>query len=126
MKLIGVDIGNDSVKIKTKDNEISIMNILSAGYDRRVFGKEMGHLSNLLDLSIESKGKNMGRYFVGGLAFKENRGDMIEKSRGETKAEGESTYIILLASLAYALYDENNPTKKEYVKLGNRYRKLNG
>ncbi|SHF78679.1 plasmid segregation protein ParM [Caldanaerobius fijiensis DSM 17918] len=118
MKLIGIDIGNDSIKIKAKDNEINIMNLISAGYNRRVFGQEMGHLSNLLDVSIESKGKDLGRYFIGGLAFKENRGDMIEKSRGETKAESDTTYIMILASLAYALYDENNPVKKEYVTLG--------
>lgn len=118
MKLIGIDIGNDSVKVKTKENEINIMNLISAGYNRRIFGQEMGHLSNLLDVSIESKGKDLGRYFIGGLAFKENRGDMIEKSRGETKAESDTTYIMILASLAYTLYDENNPVKKEYVTLG--------
>ncbi|WP_026486544.1 ParM/StbA family protein [Caldanaerobius polysaccharolyticus] len=118
MKLIGVDIGNDSVKVKTKDSEFNIMNLVSAGYNRRVFGQEAGHLINLLDVSIESKGRQMGRYFVGGLAFKENRGDMIEKSRGETKAESDITYIMVLTSLAYSLYDENNPVKKEYVTLG--------
>lgn len=129
IKVMGADIGNDALKIampsSTEKDGIStceIMNVVSAGYNRRIFGMEKGHLSNLLDVNITIKDKekteDLGRYFVGGIAYKEAKGDIMERTSEDVKAENEDSIILLVTGIAYALYDPNNPVKVENVALG--------
>ncbi|MDT8718241.1 ParM/StbA family protein [Clostridium sp. 19966] len=123
-KKIGADAGNDSLKLYLEEEnyegkkELEVMNVIAPGYKRRTLGTEKGHLSNLLDVTIQSEGKELGRYFVGGLAFKENREDLIEKSKKDKKAKSLDTIILIMTGCAYALYDPNNLEKTENVALG--------
>jgi len=123
---IGSDVGNDALKIildqpnyegKTK---IEVMNVVAQGYKRRIMGTEKGHPANLLDVTITSEGKAIGsgRYFVGGLAFSENRDDLIEKTKRDVKATNIDTIILLMTGIAYSLYDPNKPIKTESIALG--------
>lgn len=124
---IGADVGNDALKIVQRgEKELikhEIMNIISLGYERRVFkGNKKTKLVNLLDVNIyvqeKDSFKDLGRYFVGGLAFSEARGDLIEKTAEDVKAESEYTLKVLLTGLAYALYDIDKETKHENIELG--------
>lgn len=135
-KKVGFDIGNDALKIalllqegeekeesskgeevKPKIKTVEIMNIVSPGYERRIMEKDKAKLENLLDVTIIENEKE-ARYFIGGLAYKEAKGDIIEKTKLDTKAENDDTVILIQAGLAYALYDPRNPKKDEVVCLG--------
>lgn len=124
VKKVGADVGNDALKLYLNEknyegkDKLEVMNVVAPGYNRRIMGMEKGHLSNLLDVSIEIDGKNIGRYFVGGLAFKDNRGDLIEKTKRDIKATSMDTIILLVTGVAYAMYDPNNPKKVENIALG--------
>ncbi len=129
IKKIGADVGNDTLKITVENNKNSegfdkyeVMNVICPGYQRRILGIENSQLVNLLDVTIfdlnNNKETNLGRYFVGGLAYKESRGDLIEKTSEDIKAESEYTLYLLLTGLAYALYEEKNPVKHENISLG--------
>lgn len=126
VKEIGVDVGNDAVKIYlNKENyegkcEFEVMNIIAPGYKRRVLGEEKGQLVNLLDVNIEKDGVpyGYGHYFVGGLAVKESRGDSIEKTKNEKKAKSLDTIVLMMTGIAYSLYDPEAPIKEENVAIG--------
>lgn len=124
IKKIGADVGNDALKIATEDvnfegkKEFEVMNVVAPGYKRRMLEGEKGALANLLDVTIYEGEEEWGRYFVGGLAYKENRGDIIEKSKRDIKAKNKDTMILLLTGLAYALYDPQVPKKEENIALG--------
>ncbi len=124
VKNVGADVGNDALKIylgeanaeaKTK---LEVMNVVAPGYKRRILGMEKGQLVNLLDVNVYEEEKDLGRYFVGGIAFKEGRGDLIEKSKRDKKAKSPDTIILLMTGIAYAMYDPNNPKKTENIALG--------
>ncbi|WP_027633421.1 ParM/StbA family protein [Clostridium hydrogeniformans] len=121
---IGADVGNDALKIYMDKanfegrNKLEVMNLVAPGYKRRIIGSETGHLSNLLDVNIEADGEKLGRFFVGGLAFKENRNDLLEKTKRDIKAKNIDTIILLVTGLAYSLYDPSNPIKTEQIALG--------
>lgn len=124
VKRIGADVGNDALKIylgeenyegKTK---LEVMNVVAPGYNRRILGTEKGQHVNLLDVNISVDNVELGRYFVGGIAFKENRGDLIEKSKRDVKAASPDTIILLITGIAYSLYDPNNLKKTENIALG--------
>ena len=124
VKEVGADIGNDAVKIVLKEKnyegneKFEVMNVVAPGYSRRIIGGETGQLSNLLDVTIEVDNKEMGRYFVGGLAYNENRGDIIEKNKRDIKAKNDDTIILLVTGLAYSLYDPSIPVKTENLAVG--------
>lgn len=124
VKMVGADVGNDALKIylgeenyegKTK---LEVMNVVAPGYNRRILGTEKGQHVNLLDVNISVDNVDIGRYFVGGIAFKENRGDLIEKSKRDVKAASPDTIILLITGIAYSLYDPNNLKKTENIALG--------
>lgn len=124
VKKIGADVGNDALKIYLDEpnfeekRKIEVMNVVSPGYNRRLLGVEKGQLVNLLDVNIAADDADLGRYFVGGIAFKENRGDLIEKSKRDVKATNPDTIILLITGIAYALYDPLNLKKTENITLG--------
>jgi plasmid segregation protein ParM len=124
LKVIGADVGNDALKIVLgegnfeKKIEFEIMNVVAPGYDRRIMKAEKGHLSNFLDVNIEINKKDLGRYFVGGLAFTESRDDLMERTSSDTKADNQDTIILLMTGLAYSLYDPNNLKKTENIAIG--------
>lgn len=78
LKVIGSDVGNDALKLYLKEPtfddkyKLEIMNVVSPGYKRRLLGQEKGQLVNLLDVTITKGKEELGRYFVGGLAYKGN------------------------------------------------------
>lgn len=124
VKNVGADVGNDALKIylgeanaETKI-KLEVMNVVAPGYQRRILGIEKGQLVNLLDVNIYEEDQDLGRYFVGGIAFKEGRGDLIEKSKRDKKAKSLDTIILLMTGIAYAMYDPNNPKKTENIALG--------
>ena len=101
--------------------KLEIMNVVAPGYNRRILGGiEKGQLVNLLDVTISKDGVpfDIGRYFVGGLAFKENRGDLIEKSKRDIKAKSVQTIVLMVTGIAYSLYDPQEPVKTENVAIG--------
>lgn len=124
VKIIGADTGNDTLKIYLDEknfegkDKLEVMNVVSPGYNRRIMGTEKGHLSNLLDVNVIAGGEDLGRYFVGGLAFKENRNDLLEKNKRDIKATNIDTIILLITGLAYSMYDPNEPVKTENIALG--------
>lgn len=131
VRLMGVDVGNDAIKVVMLEEnngdaaikKCEVMNVLSPGYSRRNYGVKKAHLSNLLDVTVYEESKqaerrSFGRYFVGGLAYKENRGDIIERTAEDIKAESDDTIILLTTSIAYALFNPGNPIKTENVALG--------
>lgn len=114
IKLIGADVGNDSLKIMCEDGKkYEIMNAIAPGYSRRVIGEEKKQPINLLDVTINGE-----RSFVGGIAYTFNRGDLREKTSKDIKATDEDTITLLVTGLAYALYDPLNPVKTENIGLG--------
>lgn len=124
VKRVGADVGNDYFKLYLEEpnfegkSKLEVMNVVAPGYNRRILGMEKGHLSNLLDVNIEIDGEDIGRYFVGGLAFKESRNDLLEKNKLDVKALSEDTIILLITGLAYGLYDPSTPVKSENIALG--------
>lgn len=124
VNVIGADAGNDALKLKFKQknhegkDQFEVMNVVAPGYNRRIIGNEIGQLSNLLDVTIVQDNIELGRYFVGGLAYKENRGDIIEKNKRDIKAKSMDTIILLVTGIAYGLYDPAIPVKSENVAVG--------
>lgn len=118
---IGIDVGNDGIKVKTDSSQVNIMSILSRGYDRRFLSDqdEPRDPVNQIDVEVCSNDKDYGRFFVGGLAFSANRNDILERVKGEKKAESTHTFVLALVSAAYSLLNIKNPvSKKERVSLG--------
>lgn len=124
VKLIGSDVGNDALKIYLDEpnyegkRKFEVMNVIAPGYNRRILGQEKGSLSNLLDVTIYQDDKELGRYFVGGQAYKNHRGDLIEKNKMDVKAKSIYTIIMLMTGIAYALYDPKDRVKTQNIDLG--------
>ncbi|MCX7922251.1 MAG: ParM/StbA family protein [Clostridia bacterium] len=119
---VGADLGNDAFKIigPTK-RELFIMNILSPWHERRVVNEDTRYPLNLLEVEVKSKNENLGRYFVGGMAYNFNRGILKERTvadRHNGKANDNETLIILLTSIALSLLKPNTRVIKEKVVLG--------
>lgn len=117
-KMFGVDIGNSDIKIVYGTDCLSIKNIIAPGRERRIFEQETGEPIDYLDVTIESKGEGLGRYFVGDLALKEGGQYIREKHMGSIKTLNNDTYVLLLAAIAYKLFDPAVPEKTEYINLG--------
>lgn len=119
---VGADLGNDAFKIigPTK-RELYIMNILAPWHERRVVQDDTRYPLNLLEVEVKSKKQNLGKFFVGGMAYNFNRGILKERTvadRHNNKADDMQTLIILLTSIALSLLKPNARTIKEKIVLG--------
>lgn len=122
ISVIGADLGNDAFKIiGPAKRELYIMNILAPWHERRVVQDDTRHPLNLIEVDVKSKKQNLGKYFVGGMAYNFNRGILKERTvadRHNGKADDSQTLIILLTSIALSLLKPNTRTIKEKVILG--------
>lgn len=119
---IGVDMGNDAFKvIGPSMNKLLVLNLTSPWYVRRVINEDTRYPLNLLEVEIISKDENLGKYFVGGMAYNFNRGIIKEKTiadRHNGKTEDKNNLIVLLTSMALSLITPNKTRIKEKVVLG--------
>ncbi|TJY42178.1 ParM/StbA family protein [Cohnella pontilimi] len=103
IKLAGIDIGNDSVKlvVSGSNEPIIIPSIVSPGYERHVLQEEDAPLK-ALDVMIYSPKlkKKSQRYFVGLLASEDQ--DNAELEDTDNKATSDQALIVALTALAYA------------------------
>ena len=119
---IGADLGNDAFKIigPTK-RELFILNIIAPWHERRVISDDTRYPLNLLEVEVNTKGENLGKYFVGGMAYNFNRGILKERTladRHNGKAKDKGTLIVLLTSIAVSLIKSNTKKIKEKIVLG--------
>jgi plasmid segregation protein ParM len=124
MKLAGIDIGNDSIKVVLDgiSEPLVVPNIVAPGYDRHILQEEDSPLK-ALDVVVHSPRltKNNQRYFVGMLAM--DNEDSVEVEETDNKAESDQCLIVALTSLAYAAIvsqsvsntSYNNTEEVEYV-----------
>ncbi len=119
---LGADLGNDSFKIiSPSKKELLILNLLSPWYERRVISEDSRYPLNLLEVEVVSRTENLGRYFVGGMAYNFNRGILKERTiadRHNGKANDTGTLIVLLTSLAVSLIKPQAKKIKEKIVLG--------
>lgn len=119
---VGLDLGNDAFKIiSPTKRELYIMNILAPWHERRIVHDDTRFPLNLLEVEVKSKNQNLGKYFVGGMAYNFNRGIIKERSvadRHNGKANDKDTLIILLTSVAISLLKPTTKKIKEKIILG--------
>lgn len=103
MKLAGLDVGNDSVKVVVDGaaEPILVPNVVVPGYERMVLQEEDSPLK-ALDVVVSSPAlmKNNQRYFVGLLAV-ENE-DNIELEETDNKALSDQSLVVAVTALAVA------------------------
>jgi plasmid segregation protein ParM len=103
IKLAGIDIGNDSVKlvVSGSNEPIIIPSIVSPGYERHIFQEEDSPLK-ALDVMVYSPKlkKKSQRYFVGQLASEDQDNSELEET--DNKATSDQALIVALTALAYA------------------------
>lgn len=103
IKLAGIDVGNDSVKVALdgSNEPILVPNVVAPGYDRHILQEEDSPLK-ALDVVIQSPklSKRNQRYFVGLLAV-ENQ-DNTELEETDNKALSDQSLVVALTALAYA------------------------
>lgn len=101
MKLAGLDVGNDSVKVVVDGatEPVIIPNVVVPGYERMVLQEEDSPLK-ALDVVVTSNAlqKNNQRYFVGLLAV-ENE-DNIELEETDNKALSDQSLVVAITALA--------------------------
>lgn len=101
MKLAGLDVGNDSVKVVVDGatEPVIIPNVVVPGYERMVLQEEDAPLK-ALDVVVTSPAlqKNNQRYFVGMLAV-ENE-DNIELEETDNKALSDQSLVVAITALA--------------------------
>lgn len=103
IKLAGIDIGNDSVKlvVNGSNEPIIIPSIVSPGYERHILQEEDSPLKALDVMVYSPKLKKKGqRYFVGLLASEDQ--DNAELEETDNKATSDQALIVALTALAYA------------------------
>jgi plasmid segregation protein ParM len=103
IKLAGIDIGNDSVKLVVNESNepVIIPNIVSPGYERHILQEEDAPLKALDVMVYSPKLKKKGqRYFVGQLATEDQ--DNAELEETDNKATSDQSLIVALTALAYA------------------------
>lgn len=102
IKLAGIDVGNDSVKIVLdgSDQPIVVPNVIAPGYERLVLQEEDASLK-ALDVMVYSPSlsKNNQRYFVGLMATEHE--DKYELEETDNKALSDQSLIVALTTLAY-------------------------
>jgi plasmid segregation protein ParM len=111
IKLAGIDIGNDSIKLVIDGGQepIVIPNIVAPGYERSILQEEDSPLK-ALDVMIHSPrlAKSNERYFIGQLAMEND--DNVELEETDNKALSDQSLIVALTSLAYAgISGQSNP-----------------
>jgi plasmid segregation protein ParM len=103
MKLAGIDVGNDTVKVVLDGSRepVVIPNVVVPGYERMVLQEEDAPIK-ALDVIVHSPSlaKNNQRYFVGLLAV-ENE-DNIELEETDNKAVSDQSLVVALTALALA------------------------
>ncbi len=103
IRLAGIDIGNDSVKlvVSGSNEPIIIPSVISPGYERHVLQEEDSPLK-ALDVMVYSPKlrKKSQRYFVGLLASEDQ--DNAELEETDNKATSDQSLIVALTALAYA------------------------
>ena len=103
MKLAGIDVGNDSVKVLLDGSRepIVVPNVVVPGYERMVLQEEDSPLK-ALDVIVNSPAlsRNNQRFFVGLLAV-ENE-DNIELEDTDNKAVSDQSLVVALTALAVA------------------------
>jgi plasmid segregation protein ParM len=103
VKLAGIDIGNDSVKLVIDGGQdtIVIPNIVALGYERSILQEEDSPLKGL-DVMIHSPrlAKSNQRFFIGLLAMEND--DNVELEDTDNKALSDQSLIVALTALAYA------------------------
>lgn len=124
IKLAGIDIGNDSVKVVLDGSQepIQIPNIVAPGYERYILQEEDSAIQ-ALDVMVYSPSlaKNNRRYFVGQLAVEHE--DNFELEETDNKAVSDQSLIVALTALAYTglayqTYDNNpysNSVELEFI-----------
>jgi len=103
IKLAGIDIGNDSVKLVVNESNepVVIPNIVSLGYERHILQEEDSPLKALDVMVYSPKLKKKGqRYFVGLLASEDQ--DNAELEETDNKATSDQSLIVAITALAYA------------------------
>jgi len=103
VKLAGIDIGNDSIKLVVEGSgePIVIPNVVSPGYERLVLQEEDSPLK-ALDVMVFSPKlkKKKARYFVGLIASEDP--DNSEQEEIDNKATSDQSLVVALTALAYA------------------------
>jgi plasmid segregation protein ParM len=103
IRLAGIDIGNDSVKlvVSGSNEPIIIPSVVSPGYERHILQEEDSPLK-ALDVMVYSPKlkKKSQRYFVGQLASEDQ--DNTELEETDNKATSDQSLIVALTALAYA------------------------
>jgi plasmid segregation protein ParM len=125
LKLAGLDVGNDSVKVVLDGlrETIVVPNVIAPGYERTVLQDEDSPLK-ALDVIVDSPSLSQsgGRYFVGALAVEHE--DNVELEKADNKAISDQSLIGALTVLAYTgvmsqiQYGVNasgNPDQIEYI-----------
>lgn len=111
MKLAGLDVGNDSIKIVLDGMKepIIVPNVIAPGYDRHILQYEQSPLQ-ALDVSVFSPKLNRRgeRYFIGNLASEND--DNIELDESENKAISDQSLIVALTALAFAALTTQSTT----------------
>lgn len=106
--IAGWDPGRLNNKLYIKGQKIINMNAICTGYERRTLEEETGEAQNYLDVDFFQDEQFIGRYFVGGMAYKHNQGDLRWSTNGLPKFhdnEGTSDEIVkLITHLALAAY----------------------
>lgn len=103
VKLAGVDVGNDSVKVVLEGfrEPIVVPNVVAPGYERLVLQEEDSPLK-AFDVVVNSPAlrRSGRRYFVGALAVEHE--DNFELEETDNKATSDQSLIVALTTLAYA------------------------
>ncbi|NOV00322.1 ParM/StbA family protein [Paenibacillus planticolens] len=102
IKLAGIDIGNDSIKLVLDGSRepLVIPNIIAPGYERHMLQEEDSPWK-ALDVMIYSPSLSQRnqRYFVGQLALEHE--DNLELEDTDNKAVSDQSLIVALTALAY-------------------------
>ncbi|OPH53163.1 hypothetical protein BC351_32340 [Paenibacillus ferrarius] len=102
IKLAGIDIGNDSIKLVLDGSRepLVIPNIIAPGYERHILQEEDSPWK-ALDVMIYSPSLSQRnqRYFVGQLALEHE--DNLELEDTDNKASSDQSLIVALTALAY-------------------------
>lgn len=135
-RMIGCEVGNYDTKFMTREKALidlivakggqkiddavvmPILNAVAPAKERRSLGVGNKALINLLDVTIDTKEKEAcGRWFVAGLAHTEGT-QIFKPTRDDEKSENPMTIVMLLTTIAFALYDPAKTKQKEVVSLG--------
>jgi plasmid segregation protein ParM len=102
IKLAGIDIGNDSIKLVPDGSRepLIIPNVIAPGYERHILQEEDAAIK-ALDVMVHSHslGSRNERFFVGQLAMEHE--DNVELEETDNKALSDQSLIVTLTALAY-------------------------